>query len=249
MKYYLYLAVLVLFFNCKQEATLPSVTSIVDNSIEISGGETFKHSEIEFNFRDKLYSATRQQGDFKLTRAFVNEEDSVLDVLSNTGFERYINNGRVVIPDSIKANYSASVNSVHYFSVLPYGLNDEAVNKTLLGIEHLKGADYFKVKVTFSEEGGGEDFEDVFIYWIHTTTFKVDYLAYSYNESDGKGLRFREAYNERYVKSLRFVDYNNYKPNTADAELKNLGKLFEENALKLLSKIELKDISVSLIDN
>ena len=81
------------------------------------------------------------------------------------------------------------------------------------------------------------------------TSFKVDYLAYSYNEDDGVGMRFREAYNERFVNSLRFVDYNNYKTEDTSIPLESLGKAFEANQLKLLSKIELKNVTVKLIDN
>lgn len=90
-------------------------------------------------------------------------------------------------------------------------MNDKAVNKLYLGKVLIKGNEYYKIKVTFNEEGGGEDFEDVFVYWVQTGTFKVDYLAYSYAVNGG-GIRFKEAYNERFVNGIRFVDYNNCKP-------------------------------------
>jgi len=155
-----------------------------------------------------------------------------------------------VIPvDSMVTKYTASVNSVHYFSVLPYGLNDNAVIRTLLEDERINDTDYYKVKVTFTQDGGGEDYEDVFVYWLNKESFKLDYLAYSYNEDDGVGMRFREAYNERYVNGLRFVDYNNYKAEDTKINLTKLGKAFENNQLKLLSKIELENVKVDLIDN
>ena len=52
------------------------------------------------------------------------------------------------------------------------------------------------------------------------------------------GLRFREAFNERYVNGLRFVDYNNYKPKSLDIPLTQLDELFQNEQLTLLSKIE-----------
>ena len=61
-------------------------------------------------------------------------------------------------------------------------------------------------------------------------------------------MRFREAYNERYVNGLRFVDYNNFKSEDVSIQLFDLGKIFENNQLKLLSKIELENINVDLID-
>ena len=165
--------------------------------------------------------------------------------MSNDSFERYVNREIRQIAVSMITRYSASVNSVHYFSVLPYGLNDAAVNKTYLGLSKVKGEDYHKIKVTFNEIGGGEDFEDVFVYWIHKETFKMYYLAYSYDEGHGKGYRFREAFNERYVEGIRFLDYNNYKPKSKNVDLIGMDNLFEEDRLELLSKIELKNIEVS----
>ena len=171
--------------------------------------------------------------------------DFVKDILNNKGFQRFINELPFVVTDVKETAYSASVNSVHYFSVLPYGLDNRAVKRAFLGTSKLKEKEYYKIKVTFKEDGGGEDFEDVFIYWINTKTFKADYLAYSYNEADGLGLRFREAYNERYIGGIRFVDYNNYKPENENTSLENLDNLYEANALILLSKIELKNILVN----
>ena len=141
--------------------------------------------------------------------------------------------------------YTSSVNSVHYFALLPFGLNDAAVNKSSLENVTIKDKLYHKIKVWFSQEGGGEDFEDVFIYWIDTETFKADYIAYSYIEDDGVGIRFREAYNERIVNGLRFVDYNNYKSEEATMDVIGLDKAFETGHLKLLSKIELENIVVN----
>lgn len=249
---HIYIVLLVfLVFSCKNEQQPKTLTAddIVTKSIGVSGGEKFERSVIRFNFRDKFYVARRAHGNFTLIRMFVEDKDSVFDLLSNSNFERSINNKRVALTDSIKSIYTASVNSVHYFSVLPYGLNDKAVNKSLIGEETIKGKTYYKIKVTFNEDGGGEDFEDVFIYWVDKQTYKVNYLAYSYNEDHGKGLRFRAAYNERIVNGLRFVDYNNYKTDDGRLTLVDLGKAFTEDKLKLLSKIELNNIEVDYLNN
>ncbi|WP_299368478.1 DUF6503 family protein [Winogradskyella sp.] len=250
MKHIYVILLVFLVFGCKQETKTEKLSAqdIVNKSIETSGGKTFENSVIRFDFRDKYYVARRNKGNFSLIRIFSNDKDSVFDLLTNNSFERFVNGNRTILEDSIANNYYASVNSVHYFSVLPYGLNDQAVNKTLVGEEQIKNKDYYKVQVTFNEEGGGEDFEDVFIYWIDKETFKLDYLAYSYNEDDGKGMRFRVAYNERYVDGLRFVDYYNYKPEDDNLKLRDMGKAFDNNQLKLLSKIELRNVEVELID-
>lgn len=231
------------FYSCKKE--LKDADVIVRKSIEVSGGDLIKNSSIEFNFRDKLYKAIRNNGKFQYERIFKDSMGIIKDVLNNKGFKRYINELSFEVSDSKETAYSASVNSVHYFSVLPFGLDGKAVNKTYIGRSKLKGNDYYKIKVTFNEDGGGEDFEDIFIYWINTKTFKAEYLAYSYNEDDGLGLRFREAYNEHYIEGIRFVDYNNYKPKNENTPLENLDNLFETDSLSFLSKIELKNMLVN----
>ena len=246
MKYFITLLLSFLLFNCNDNKTeVIDANKIIDESIQASGGHKIDTSVIEFNFRDINYKATRLGGKFKLERVFLDSIGEIRDVLSNNGLDRYINESLVNLPDSMATKYSASVNSVHYFAVLPYGLDGKAVNKTYVNEVDIKGKSYHKIKVTFNEEGGGEDFEDVFMYWVNTVTSKVGYLAYSYNEDDGKGLRFREAYNERYVKGIRFVDYNNYKPKDNTSKLEELDKQFIDNKLELLSKIELKEVTVN----
>ncbi|WP_411894848.1 DUF6503 family protein [Winogradskyella sp. A2] len=247
MKHLYILLLILLTIGCKQEQKQPILTAneIIDKSIEVSGGERFNRSEISFDFRGISYFAQRKKGNFLLARSFLNVTDSITDFLTNNEFKRLVGEEFIEVADSMVTKYKASVNSVHYFSVLPYGLNDGAVNKTLLGEEEIKNKAYYKIKVTFNKEGGGEDFEDVFIYWIDKENFKVQYLAYSYNEDDGVGMRFREAYNERYVGGIRFIDYNNYKSSESLLSLIDLGKFFEKNKLNLLSKIELKNVVVN----
>lgn len=250
MKYVLFFTLSVFLLSCKTDKKNDlSAQQIVDKAIKAAGGQFINSSTIEFDFRDKTYRASRNEGQFELERFFTDstsvEMSKVRDILSNDGFKRLVDDKEIEVIDSMKVKYAASVNSVHYFSVLPFGLNDKAVNKKRLNDILIKGEKYHVIEVTFNENGGGEDYEDVFLYWINTKTFKTEYLAYSYNENDGKGLRFREAYNERFVNNIRFVDYNNYKPKSNLDLLSELPKLFEKAQLKLLSKIELENIKVN----
>jgi len=248
MKQFLYLLIFFPFiFSCET----PQLTAqdIVDKTIEASGGTTYQNAEVDFDFRDKHYHSIRDGGNFQYEREFKDSIGTIKDVLRNDGFERYVNNELANIPDSMAVKYAASVNSVHYFAMLPYGLNDASVNKSNLGDVTIKNKLYHKIKVTFNQDGGGEDYEDTFIYWINTETFKTEYLAYSYMESDGFGLRFREAYNERIVNGLRFVDYNNFEPKDTTTKLMGLDTAFEAGKVSLLSKIELKHIEVHNLPN
>lgn len=236
--------------SCKDQkpVNLYLAQDIVDKAINAIGGEQFKNSEIEFDFRDRHYKALRNGWKFQYERIWKDSLNEIKDVLSNTGFQRFINDSLVSVPDSMAVKYTSSVNAVHYFSILPYGLNDKAVKKYNLGTVEVKGKPYYKIKVTFDEKGGGEDFEDVFVYWINAETFEMDYLSYSYEEDNNDiGLRFREAYNRRTINGLTFADYNNYKSPDELATVENMDSLFITNTLQLLSKIELENINVNLL--
>jgi hypothetical protein len=219
------------------------VQKIIDTSIEAAGGDLYKTSNINFRFRDIDYVLEQQKGKRTLKRIQYTDSGRVTDIKQGNSFERILNEVPIQVSDSMATVYGNSVNSVHYFALLPYGLNDAAVRKELLGIKQIKGQDYYKIKVTFEQEGGGNDFEDVYLYWIDQNTFKPTYLAYEFHVNGG-GLRFREAYNERYVNGIRFVDYRNYKP-TGKAKITQIDALYEKGELELLSDIKLENIEVS----
>lgn len=216
---------------------------IVDKSIEVSGGDLYKTSNVAFDFRDREYMLQIVDGRRVMERTFNTDSSSMVDRVDPKGFQRFVNDSLIHVSDSMANVYSNSINSVHYFAYLPYGLNDPAVNKELLGKIKIKGNDYYKVKVTFDKEGGGDDYEDTYIYWFNKDTYKVDYLAYDFH-TDGGGMRFRKAYNERYVNGLRFVDYENYRPENMPTSIVDIDSLFLQNKLTLLSKIRLKNIKV-----
>ncbi len=243
MQRYLFLITLLFFGSFSFVFAQYSAQEIVDKAIENAGGSRYDNAIIHFDFRGKRYRSRRDEGVYELDR-FVNGPQGIVhDIISNKGLKRTIENCPVNVVDSLVTKISDGVNSVHYFASLPYGLNAPAVNKELVGESTIKGVPYYKIKVTFDQEGGGTDFEDEFLYWIHKKNFTVDYLAYKYAVNGG-GIRFREAYNPRVINGIRFVDYNNYKTEDLSIRLFDLDKLFENENLKLLSKIELKDIYV-----
>jgi hypothetical protein len=239
------LPLLLVFCMACKEAPKKEMTvqEIVDKSIAASGGLNYLDHNTSFVFRNKTYSSEHVDSKKVLKRIFFLDSVKIVDVKSNSDFQRFINDSLVHLPDSISNRYANSMNSVHYFARLPHGLNDPAVNKTLLGIESIGGREYFKVKVTFDETGGGDDFDDTYVYWFDKETYKPDYLAYDFHVNGG-GQRFRKAYNERFVNGIRFVDYENYKAKDGDGDILEIARKFEEGQLELLSKIELEQVEV-----
>ncbi|MEX0274729.1 MAG: DUF6503 family protein [Flavobacteriaceae bacterium] len=236
--------VLILFLGCRGERPMTSAQEMVDKAIAYSGGEDrYRNTHITFDFRDISYAQLWDQGKRVMKRRFLRDSLPIEDILSGQGLERLVNGARVSLPDTLAKKYSNSVNSVHYFAYLPFGLNDPAVRKEFVGLVNVGGKPYYKVKVTFAQKNGGDDFEDTYLYWFDTADFSTDYLAYEYHV-DGGGIRFREAYNERRVGGIRFVDYRNYKPKEPHTDLGMMDSLYEKGQLTHLSTIELRNISV-----
>jgi len=231
----------VLMTACNSNLTDPQ--KIIDKAIAASGGDKYLNATIEFDFRGRHYIAKRKGGIFSYQRITKDSTKTTHDFLSNDGFRRDINGNPVEVADSLKTRYSASVNSVVYFALLPYGLNDSSVRKRFLGETQIDHKEQYVVEITFDQEGGGEDHEDVFMYWINKKDFTIDYMAYSFAENDGEGYRFRKAYNPRKINGILFFDYINYKPKD-EIKITDLEELFKQEKLEELSKIELLNIAV-----
>ena len=246
MRYLIYFCILFLI-SCTQVEKALSAEQIIEKAILFSGADKIGNSEVSFKFRDKEFEAIRKNGTFQLFRTFTKDSSFIKEVLTNNGLQRLIDTKVVQVPDSMVSVYGNAINSVHYFSVLPFGLKDKAVRKKLLKATTLKGKDYYKIEVTFSEDGGGEDFEDVFIYWIGKEDFLIDYLAYSYH-TNGGGKRFRVLKEACLKNGVRFVDYLNYKPLNSAISLIDIDMEYESNQLKMVSEIILEDIKVKFLN-
>ncbi|NJL13516.1 MAG: hypothetical protein HC913_11265 [Microscillaceae bacterium] len=184
--------------------TLSPSQQIIRSAIAAHGGEQYKQISLSFDFRDKTYQLRRQDGKFEYTRIFKDSSGATIrDVLHNEGFSRFMNEKQVEVPGEKARAYSNSINSVAYFALLPFNLQDEAVKSRLLGIDTIQGQAYQEIEVRFKAESGGQDFEDVYVYWFHTQDKTLDYLAYSFEVNEG-GTRFRVAKNRRSLPGLYF---------------------------------------------
>ena len=232
-------------FGC---TALTKEQKIIDRAIEAHGGEAYTRAQISFDFRNIHYRILKTSSRFEYSREFTDSLGvEVKDVLNNNGFIRSHNGSEVAVTDERKQAYTNSINAVAYFALLPYGLNDAAVNKTFFGETELEGKLYNIIKVTFSEDGGGEDFEDEFLYWINKENGLMDYMAYSYH-TDGGGVRFRKAINARVINGIRIQDYENYMAEDRTAPLESMELMYKKDQLKLLSKILMENIQVEYLE-
>lgn len=223
------------------------VNEIVQKAIDSSGTNQFQTKKVSFQFRDIIYKSIPTCNGLKLQR-FINK-DSVLikDEFYKEKLNRTINDSTVVLNDSIAHLYAESVNSVHYFVQLPYRLQDEAVQKKLIGKEQIDENEFYKIKVTFQEDGGGDDFEDVYYYWIEVDSFRIAYLAYSFKVNGG-GIRFRKAIKRQKYNQIEFVDYENYKPKIKTLKVQNAFQDYFQEKYSLVSVIENTNIQVEEVE-
>jgi len=217
---------------------------IVDQAIELHGGDLYDHMFLEFDFRSRHYTAKRNKGYFTYTREFTDSSGHVKDILTNDQFVRVISGDTVDLTREWSKAYSNSVNGVIYFALLPQALKDPSVNVELIGDRKIDGKDYHKIKVTFDQEGGGKDHDDVFVYWFDKVNSRMDYFAYLFY-SDGGGIRFREAVNFRNVNGILFADYNNYALSDTAFDVTQIDNLYIRGQLDLLSEIKLENIQVT----
>lgn len=255
MRYYSIVLISVLFLHCKSKelktnlhkgnikvsATevkkLTKADSIVHKSIEAHGGENYTKAQYSFIFRNKKYSFKNTGDTYNYqVESTTKEGTKITDKLEDGVFQRKQNDALVTLSEKQIDAYANGLNSVLYFTLLPYKLGDASVNKNFVGTTVIKNREYYIIDVNFDEEGGGKDFEDEFYYWIDVQTFTVDYLAYKYNVNGG-GVRFRSFYNRKNIGGILFQDYINWQAKTG-TPLKSLPKLFEANTLKKLSLIE-----------
>ncbi len=213
---------------------------IIDKAIQAHGGGLYDTADYSFVFRKKKYQFTNKNSEYSYSVTQEKEGDIIEDFIVNGKFERQVNGEPISLTKKQIEAAQGALNSVIYFATLPYKLKDASVNKKFIETTVIKKENYDLVEVTFDEQGGGKDHDDVFHYWINQKTNKIDYLAYNYKVNKG-GVRFRSFYNRRIIEGVTFQDYVNWKADLG-TPLKELPVLFEAGSLKELSRIETESI-------
>lgn len=219
---------------------------ITDKAIAFHGMAGLGNADFSLTFRDRDYTYSNANGMYEYTRVHTDSVGAVIrDIMNNEGLIRYINDQEAEITEERRAAFTRSINSVVYFFRLPYGLNDAAVIKEYIGEADIKGKTYYEIKVTFEQEGGGEDFDDTFLYWFDKEDYSMDYFAYLYH-TDGGGMRFREAINPKRVNGVLIQDYVNLRPENEDIDIMTIDELYEQGELKVLSEIINEEVQIKM---
>lgn len=234
--------------GCQSPEPAPSAAAIVDSARAAHGSSLLDRAVMSFAFRGDAYRLRQNEGRFHYRRSYTDSLGrSVTEGLTSDTVYRAVDGDTVSLSASERDDVETTVNSVAYFALLPEPLGDPAVQPTYSGRDTIGGVPYHRVKVTFRQEGGGKDWEDIFLYWFRTDTYAMDYLAYAYGQGPGEeaGTRFRKAYNVRRISGVRVADYYNYTADTLSAEhMSRYPDLLARDAVRLVSRIELDSAQV-----
>lgn len=234
--------------GCGGESSPPSASAIIDSAAVQHGSPTLDRAVVSFRFRNDHYRLRHQDGIFHYRRSYTDSLGrQVVDGITNDSTYRRVDGQPAALAESQKSSIHTKVNSVTYFALLPEPLADPAAQLTYAGRDTIDGVPYHRIRVTFRQEGGGEDWQDIFMYWFRTDTYAMDYLAYAYGFEPNEefGTRFRQAYNIRRVSGVRFADYRNYTVDTLTADhLEQYPDLLARGPVRLVSRVELDSLTV-----
>ena len=221
------------------------VQAVVDSAIARHGGGVLDNARIEFDFRDYHFVLDRNDGMFSYSRTYTDSTGRVHEeIINNDGIFKNIDGEAVPVDSTLYRRIGDNVNSVAYFTLLPNPLNDPAVIKEDLGTVSMKGEPYRKVGITFRQEGGGRDYQDRFLVWIHEEDYTMDYFAYYYF-TDETGSRFRVADSIHSVGGVRLADYLNLTRDSLTARtIDRYDRLFNADSLRLVSEVRIRNVTV-----
>jgi len=186
---------------------------IVDQSIELHGGDLYEHSLISFTIVSKsgAFDVEVRQDGGMYRYAVISDTDQGRRtvVTTNEGVQVLLDGEPQEVPADRVQRFRDYVSARVYFPLLPYRLDDPSVHQEDLGLETWPGEDgpreLHKVKVRFSS-GSSTDAQDEYLYWFDPETGRLEQLAYSFRG----GLRFREAFDFRRVNGILFSNQKNF---------------------------------------
>ncbi|MFN3597450.1 MAG: DUF6503 family protein [Rubricoccaceae bacterium] len=219
---------------------------VVQQARAAHGVDALEGATLAFTFRETPF-ALRAGRRFAYTRTRTDSAGRrIEETVDRAGAHRRVEGRAVPLTPDEQTRLTVAIGSVAYFALLPAPLADPAVRVRSLGPDTLRGQPYARVEVRFAEDGGGADWQDRYVYWIHATRHTVDYLAYTYAVAPGAdgphdtGTRFREAFGARDVGGFRVQNYRNYTA-PRGTPLEAHARLFEAGALAPVSEVRLED--------
>ena len=233
------LMIIVFLLACFSACNLSEADKIIAKSIAFYKMEKLRDATLEFKFRNASFKVMQHGGQFKYERFYTDSTGSFHDILTNDGFKRLLNDKELPLDKKESDKYRQSLNAVVYFLYLPLKLTDASVIKKYLGKTQIKGKLYHKIEISFENSKEAGDHMDVYYYWFDAEDYSMDHFAYS-----SGGNRFREVLRTHKAGAVLVQDYINYQMPINDSltQVEKYDSLYVAGRLRVLSKIEFKDI-------
>ncbi|KAB2840392.1 MAG: hypothetical protein F9K45_09035 [Melioribacteraceae bacterium] len=236
--------VMIFMFQC----CAPDPQQIVNEAITNSGWDRFNNTNVEFDFRGTHYKIFHNNGNYVYEKIFLDTAQGIIrEGMTNDSTYKELNGLSILLDEKETARIRNSINQVVYFNLLPYKLNDKAVIKNYIGESTVNDKEYYKIRITFSESGGGDDYDDWYIYWFEKNTKAMDYFAYYYTIKGESATRFRVVKKVHSINGFIFYDWENFTSEEIGEQIENFDKLYTEGKVKKVSDIELNNIEVKAI--
>ena len=244
--------VLLIAAGCSDTPDTPATTNaeranaLIAQTQSAHRSDSLDGARLSFLFRGTDYSAQFGDDGQRYARSGKDALGPFADTLDARGFRRTRGSHTDSLPPAAALAAEEALNSVLYFALLPRPLTDGAVQPRHLGETRIGDESYQVLDVTFGREGGGRDWQDRFVYWIHDERHTIDYLAYAFHVNGG-GIRFRQAFGAREVEGVRVQNYRNFAPTDATLspnDLERLPQLWRAGRLRHLSDVILDDVRI-----
>ena len=224
--------------------------ALIDRARTHHGSAALDRAEVAFSFRGTPFVLRRDGGRFRYARTLTDSLGrTVEEAVDNDGAHRLVDGAEVALDSAQARRVATAVNSVAYFALLPARLADPAVRARLLTPDRVGGQDYDRVEVTFARDGGGQDHQDRYVYWLRQSDGRVGHYAYSYRETPGDtaraatGTRFRVPLGARRVGGVLFQDWRNLSADSA-GRLERFGDLYDTGRTFEVSTVVLDSVRV-----
>lgn len=247
-----YILPLIILLSCKGEKKVenPKVAQakeILEQSIQAHGGDLFEKSERSAMIGNDQHVISRKAHIFEYK---VIKKDTMgnvaVDRLTNGGFDRHVNDEPVEIKTGLDSRLYNLMSNQLFIYDLPYSFRDNVFNLFHNGTTSFRGVEYDLVSVNYKEIDGEKE-EESYMAYFSKDTHQLHFVIVLTNEYSPQILVY-EFKNQRQVDGILFFDIDINTIKRVYYTSPELEYLFSNKAFKNISKYQMTDISVKVLE-